>query len=49
MHKGNGIRIIAKYFDVDLKDTIGIGDGENDIPIHGNTQNVGMHLTSGTT
>lgn len=31
MHKGNGIRIIAKYFDVDLKDTIGIGDGENDM------------------
>ena len=31
MHKGNGICIIAKYFDVDLKDTIGIGDGENDM------------------
>lgn len=31
MHKGNGINIVAKYFSADLKDTIGIGDGENDI------------------
>lgn len=31
MHKGNGINIVAKYFRADLKDTIGIGDGENDM------------------
>lgn len=31
MHKGNGIHIVAKYFNADLKDTIGIGDGENDM------------------
>lgn len=31
MHKGNGINIVAKYFGADLKDTIGIGDGENDM------------------
>lgn len=31
MHKGNGIRMVARYFNADLKDTIGIGDGENDM------------------
>lgn len=31
MHKGNGINIVVKYFGADLKDTIGIGDGENDM------------------
>ena len=31
MHKGNGIDIIVKYFGADKKDTIGIGDGENDM------------------
>lgn len=31
MHKGNGIKMVARYFDADLKDTIGIGDGENDM------------------
>ncbi|MDE6627351.1 MAG: HAD family hydrolase [Lachnospiraceae bacterium] len=31
MHKGKGIDIIVKHFDADLKDTIGIGDGENDL------------------
>ncbi|MCM1159024.1 MAG: HAD family hydrolase [Bacteroidales bacterium] len=31
MHKGKGIRIVTEYFGADLQDTIGIGDGENDI------------------
>ncbi|MCM1498677.1 MAG: Cof-type HAD-IIB family hydrolase [Clostridium sp.] len=31
MHKGNGIDIIVRHFGADLKDTIGIGDGENDL------------------
>lgn len=31
MHKGNGIKMVARYFNADLKDTIGIGDGENDM------------------
>lgn len=31
MDKGNGIRILISHFGADRKDTIGIGDGENDI------------------
>lgn len=31
MNKGNGIRIIAEKFGIDMEDTIGVGDGENDI------------------
>lgn len=31
MHKGRGIDIVVKYFNADVKDTIGIGDGENDM------------------
>lgn len=31
MHKGNGINIIVKHFGASLEDTIGIGDGENDL------------------
>jgi len=31
MHKGRGIDIVVKYFGADVADTIGIGDGENDI------------------
>lgn len=31
MHKGRGIDIVVKYFDADIRDTIGIGDGENDM------------------
>lgn len=31
MHKGKGIDVVIQYFNADIKDTIGIGDGENDI------------------
>lgn len=31
MHKGRGIDIVVKYFGADIADTIGIGDGENDM------------------
>ena len=31
MHKGKGIDIVVRYFGADVKDTIGIGDGENDM------------------
>lgn len=30
MHKGNGINIVAERFGIDIKDTVGVGDGEND-------------------
>lgn len=44
MHKGNGINIVAKYFGVDLKDTIGIGDGENDMEM---LQSAGIGIAMG--
>ena len=31
MHKGRGIDIVVKYFGADVADTLGIGDGENDM------------------
>lgn len=35
MHKGRGIEIVVNYFGADVKDTIGIGDGENDMEMLG--------------
>ncbi len=31
MHKGRGIDVVVKHLGIDIADTIGIGDGENDI------------------
>jgi len=31
MHKGRGIDIVVRYYGTDVKSTIGIGDGENDM------------------
>ncbi|MFX3625681.1 MAG: HAD family hydrolase [Ectobacillus sp.] len=32
-HKGNGLKAMARYFNVPLKDTIAIGDNFNDVPM----------------
>lgn len=32
-NKGNGLKVIARYFNIPLEDTIAIGDEKNDIPM----------------
>ncbi len=32
-HKGNGIRVMAEYFNIPIEDTVAIGDNFNDIPM----------------
>lgn len=46
MSKGNGISIVAKYFDADIADTIAIGDGENDMEMI-KTAGVGIAMGNG--
>jgi len=32
-HKGNGIRVMAEYFNIPIEDTVAIGDNFNDVPM----------------
>lgn len=32
-HKGNGIRVMAEYFNIQIEDTVAIGDNFNDVPM----------------
>jgi hydroxymethylpyrimidine pyrophosphatase-like HAD family hydrolase len=32
-HKGNGIRVMAEYFNIPIENTVAIGDNFNDVPM----------------
>jgi Cof subfamily protein (haloacid dehalogenase superfamily) len=32
-NKGNGLKVMAEYFDIPLEDTVAIGDQQNDVPM----------------
>jgi Cof subfamily protein (haloacid dehalogenase superfamily) len=32
-HKGNGLKVMAEYFEIPLKDTVAMGDNFNDVPM----------------
>lgn len=44
MHKGRGIEVVIQHFNIDVKDTIGIGDGENDMEM---LRSAGMAIAMG--
>ncbi len=32
-NKGNGLKVMARYFQIPIEDTVAIGDENNDIPM----------------
>ena len=46
-HKGNGIRVMAEYFNIPIENTVAIGDNFNDVPMLETTAGLPIAMGNG--